>query len=579
MGGASLSDFLVENMQLSSALVLLCATLSSCLWLVSCTKTKGSLSYDLADGQNSLFFLDRFGVGKGQEVYAYGTLQRSPDDLIGLNSLMVLAFLPQGIWDEFYGQVKGGDDKCNHLISTVLNDSILMGDSRCPVYGTKDNLRKVPCDHPNGDFKTCNQPDRVDPIAGADITFHIPSAPETEYYYMFLISCTRNFSSSTPCVWGDTDKLTMQYDINLVNNRPNETNRYTSEFPYNLQGALTLQLFFSILYIALVAVHFLLHSRFCVKDARYKIHFLIKAFTLSLILESLYVMLELLHYSVYAANGIGVVALKYIGEVANQFSDWLLILVVILVGKGWQVTTSSLRWSKVTMIIWGMYIFFSAIYFIWTVVSFIRTIRKTYFDALGSCPLSLVWRLSLSWRLIYTIEGPICELSFVERLSFFRKVPMRTFSLSLMQISEQLFPLSISLYYGYQSYVGGLYLGYRLFILIYLLYEMRQVYQIENRPTALALYIILAVCYVIWFCYLPLLTLFALLADPVRRLVGMLSVYLVFDFLINLGMVILFCPRWTNKFFQFDNYINSLSDSSKYVYKSLKSYGNTAAPI
>ena len=105
---------------------------------------------------------------------------------------------------------------------------------------------------------------------------------------------------------------------------------------------------------------------------------------------------------------------------------------------------------------------------------------------------------------------------------------------------------------------------------------MRQVYQIENRRTALALYVILAVCYVIWFCYLPLLTLLALAINPVRRLITMSSVYLIFDFLINLGMVILFCPRWKNKFFQFDSHINALTDS-KYVYKTLKFYGGSAA--
>lgn len=146
-----------------------------------------------------------------------------------------------------------------------------------------------------------------------------------------------------------------------------------------------------------------------------------------------------------------------------------------------------------------------------------------------------------------------------------------------MQISEQVYPLSLSLYHSYQTWAGGLYLVYRLFILVYLLYEMRQVYLIEIRRTALWLYIILAVCYVIWFCYLPLITLFTLLVNPVRRLLVMSTVYLIFDFLINFGMVVLFCPRWANRFFQFNNYINLLSQSP-YTYKSLKAYGSATAP-
>lgn len=149
------------------------------------------------------------------------------------------------------------------------------------------------------------------------------------------------------------------------------------------------------------------------------------------------------------------------------------------------------------------------------------------------------------------------------------------------QIAEQVYPLNLSFYIGYQSWAGGLYLLYRLFVLVYLLYEMRQVYIIEIRPAALWLYIILAVGYIVWFCYLPLLTLVALSINPLRRLLVMSSVYFLFDFLINLGMVVLFCPRWSSKFFQFNNYINILSQSP-YMYKSLKSYGGgstTPTPI
>lgn len=150
-----------------------------------------------------------------------------------------------------------------------------------------------------------------------------------------------------------------------------------------------------------------------------------------------------------------------------------------------------------------------------------------------------------------------------------------------MQISEQVYPLSLSLYHGYQSWVGGFYLAYRLFILLYLLYEMRQVYLIEIRRTALWLYRILAVCYIVWFCYLPLITVLFLFLNPVHRLFAISTTYFVFDFFINFGMVVLFCPRWGNKFFQFNNYINMLSQSP-YGYKSLKSYGSgpsTATPI
>jgi hypothetical protein len=157
----------------------------------------------------------------------------------------------------------------------------------------------------------------------------------------------------------------------------------------------------------------------------------------------------------------------------------------------------------------------------------------------------------------------------------FEGVCSHRFFFFFLQLSEQVYPLNLSLYHSYQSWVGGFYLGYRLFIFIYLLYEMRQVYMIENRRTALNLYIVLAVCYLIWFCYLPIVILLTLAANPVRRLLVISTVYLLADFLINFGMVFLFCPRWANKYFQFNSYINLLNQPS-HMYRSLKAYGTSA---
>lgn len=197
------------------------------------------------------------------------------------------------------------------------------------------------------------------------------------------MSCTRNGSMN--CEWASTDQINIEYDISLVNELPNNSIFYNNEFPYDLQGTLTLQIVFMVFYSILIGMHFLLHSRLCVRDhRRYSMHFLVKLFSASLVLESVYVILELIHSLVYAGNGHGVVTLKYLGEVANQFSDWLLILVVILVGKGWQVTTSSLRWSKVTAAIWGTYILFSAIYFVWMIVSLTCVL---FFMSYHSCVL------------------------------------------------------------------------------------------------------------------------------------------------------------------------------------------------
>lgn len=341
--------------------------------VASSTRVKGSISYDPDKKKRFVFFLARFGVQKGHSLYSYGTVARSnPNDLIPFSSVLTLGLVPQGTWDSFYNTAPSGqyygEDSCKTIITnTALNDSIQLGDSRC-VAGSRDYLRALPCDHEGNNFKPCNQPPSVQVLNGSDFTFNVSSSPRTEFYYLFFMTCTRNFSASGSCEWGFTERIKVHYDIRMVNNVPGKANPYTNEFPYNLQGTLSLQLAFGCLYLLLILTHLTLHSRLCV-EKHHHTHVLVKIFTASLVLEAVFILLELLHSIVYAADGNGVTVLRYFGEVANQFSDWLLILVVILVGKGWQVTTSSLRWSKVTVAIWGAYIFFSVVYFVWMVVS------------------------------------------------------------------------------------------------------------------------------------------------------------------------------------------------------------------
>lgn len=323
------------------------------------TRIEGSLS---SESQDILHYMTRFGVGRGHDLFVYGSARRNT---MASNSHMVLALLPQQTWDNLYTTLQSNSN-CDDLFKGPLGKSRLNDSSTCGDNQTMDYLRIVPCKHSHGNFHSCNQPPNTEVIEGFDFTYHISTAPKTEFYYLVFLTCSRNFSAN--CSWAPTEDLTIQYNIHLVNDRPDESNPYSNEFPYEMKGVLSLQLFFTGSYLILVFVHFLLHIK-CFRKQRYSMHILVKLFSASLVLEAAYVFMELIHSSVYARNGKGVLSIQYLGEVCNQFSDWLLILVVILVGKGWQVTTSSLRWSKVTVLIWGAYIVFSAIYFIWTVVS------------------------------------------------------------------------------------------------------------------------------------------------------------------------------------------------------------------
>ena len=102
---------------------------------------------------------------------------------------------------------------------------------------------------------------------------------------------------------------------------------------------------------------------------------------------------------------------------------------------------------------------------------------------------------------------------------------------------------------------------------------MRQVYLVENRPVKLKLYFVMAFLYVAWFSYLPFIVFVIAFINPLLKLRVVLTFVLTFDFLANLGMVLLFAPRWAQVLFQFDSYLNELQEKSlKSGTKGLKNF-------
>lgn len=335
------------------------------------TRVTGILTHERRDdSENSvgLFYLSKFGVVAGHSLFVFGIVD-FVDNFIHLRSRMVLVLLPQDTTNDLVSNYES--KSCNDLMNSVLNESAYVNDSRC-LSGFKDYVRLLPCHAPTA----CNQQLYIPVIGKSDFTYHVTSSPATQYYYLFMLACDRNYTVG--CKWADTDDTRLYYDISLVNSDPDANNApyypFIYQFPYELWDILPLHMVFFTAYLALLTVHLLLHSGLCQKfcpksEGPCKMHRLPALFTVSLFFEFIHVFLDLIHYSTYASNGVGAIWSEYLGEVANQVSDWLLILVLLLIGKGWMVTTSALRWKKLTFGIWGVYVFFFIVYFIWTVVS------------------------------------------------------------------------------------------------------------------------------------------------------------------------------------------------------------------
>ena len=328
------------------------------------TLMRGSLAHD---GHPDYFrFLARFGVAAGHRVYAFGNSTRVGHAAVAFSSRVTMAFLPEDAWRTFSDQSKKREPRwCFGVMQVALNDSRSSTDCG---NGTRDYLRTLPC--AGG---SCGNQPLGELVPGATFTYSVLSQ-KTQFYYLLLIGCTQGVNASLhkpgSCDWTYSGEISLNYSIHLTRGDPEELphNPFIYEFSYEHNGVLITAMVFLILYVILAASHFTAHTPPC-NPHGCRMHRLVAIFTLTLSLKVFHVVFDTTHFAVFAHNGVGVIGLRYVGEIFNLLSDWLLILVFILIGKGWQITTCSLRWKKVTFTLWAVYITFSLTYFVWVVVS------------------------------------------------------------------------------------------------------------------------------------------------------------------------------------------------------------------
>lgn len=325
------------------------------------TRLRGNWKYDQG---NRLKYLTKFGVQDNHEVFVYGTVYRTKGDHVALKPL-TLAFVPSSTWGHFFTKEDNTRSFCNDSMYFPFNSSHAP-DPRCS--GPDDFYRNVPC---NYQHECRNQFGPLVPGGNTTFTFRITS-PTSQYYYLFLVGCYQNAANtSLPCQWFPSQDISIDYNIHIVNQDPEltpEPNPFVYEFSYQLIGMMIIYILFSCIYFTVTFFHLLMHSCLCTPH-NYKHHRLTVIFTVSLFLEMLHVLCVMTHYCVFSEDGVGVLPIFYIGQILNFLSDWLLILVLLLIGKGWQITTATVRWKKVTLVVWLTYILVSAIFFVWIVVS------------------------------------------------------------------------------------------------------------------------------------------------------------------------------------------------------------------
>ena len=282
-------------------------------------------------GTGVIQYLTKFGVKEGSKVHLSGTISGANNS----SAAVLCAFVPQMLWDQLFHNLTQCDSLA-FVLSSYLDNSCKTKDS-CFVKSV-----------------------------GAENTSFYPfltSPYKTIYWHLIFIACHTN--SSTLAASNDA---TFTYSIRLENDL---STVFYKQFSYDLMGIVIITMcstgVASILFLFHVAVHLPFFK--CWKPPSTKMHLLVRVYTLSPFLLIASQALQFAHWMIFATDGVGVPSLDHLGFALGGLSTWILVLVFVLLGKGWQMTTRVIRRMLLTLLVWGLYIIVSITLFVWSVVS------------------------------------------------------------------------------------------------------------------------------------------------------------------------------------------------------------------
>ena len=221
-----------------------------------------------------------------------------------------------------------------------------------------DFLRYVPCK----EDATCpTQPHNVTLVTASQLTFSVDAGAWPSNWYVILIACSlgTNYTNWRPCEWerislGSRYQIDVEYDMWLVNGNPFGPNRdyFTYQFSFETQGILQMYIAFLFALTLLAIIHVCQRTR---KGAQQ--HTLIHLYSTCLACTWVSVFFEFVHYMVYGQNGKGVPVLLTLGDFFSGAGQSFLMLLLLLIAKGWTITTTILTRKRALFLIWGVYVF------------------------------------------------------------------------------------------------------------------------------------------------------------------------------------------------------------------------------
>jgi len=191
---------------------------------------------------------------------------------------------------------------------------------------------------------------------------------------------------------------------------------WEKQFSFDRWGIGQTYIAFFVLYVILLSLH--LYG--CWQLFRVEAyHPLVKILTVAVILEFFDTTFQMIHYSIYAGDGVGAPALEAFGNLLNMGSNLLLMFFCILVAKGWAITSHYLSQKNIVLIVMSLFILGYLFLFIWD--NFARDPASTYYfyESLPGI-IVLVLRTALVGWFLWCLRDTLRLENLPERRQFYK---------------------------------------------------------------------------------------------------------------------------------------------------------------
>lgn len=211
-----------------------------------------------------------------------------------------------------------------------------------------------------------------------------------------------------------------------------------SQFSIDEKGIVIIYALFFVFYSTLCSIN--AYAMYIIAETT-RIHTLFKLLSAALFFDYVGLIFDLIDQAIYKNNGIGLIGLKYTGDTLIVVSHLFLLLLLLLIAKGWTISTEEIQGKKAFFILFGSYSVIYVTVFAVQVVRYDQASLKSEYESAYGIVLFLLRCLSFLYflyclRKTYRVEHIQKNRGFYRRFGFSFSVWFLIFPISMFIIAS-----------------------------------------------------------------------------------------------------------------------------------------------